>query len=186
MIRFAFFALALAMPAAAQQVPDRAAAERELFGARNSDLVILRQPFLSDTDLATLQQMPKLAQLTYYGALAAAPSEGLQSEATRGAFNYHSIAAARAAALRDCDRARAAGAACAIVAEIRPRRFRDGRSLTLSQAATRALTGRDWRRAGRDAALAISPSSGAWGLGAGPAAAIAACGVADCTLAVAD
>ncbi|SFJ61433.1 hypothetical protein [Jannaschia pohangensis] len=189
MIRSALIALMLtSMPTLAQQVPDQSAAKRLLFGTRGATVQIVAQPFLSQADIATLGQMPKVAQLDYYGAMAAAPSEGLQSEATRGAFNYHTIEAARAAAVEGCNAARAGGPACVIIAEILPRQYQTGRALTLSQAATKAVDGRDFGRAGREAALAISPTTGAWGLGNGRAAAVAACaakGARDCEVAVA-
>lgn len=180
---FALLALTAAPLAHAQQVPDQATAKRLLFPTRNAQMVVVRQPFLSDADIATLQEMPKVAQLKYYGALAADPAQGLQSEATRGAFNFHSIEAARAAALSGC------GSSCLIVAEIRPRNYEDGRPLTLNQDASKAVDGRDFSRAGTDAALAVSPSTGAWGLGSGGQAAVATCaakGARDCEVAVAN
>ncbi|MEM7641738.1 MAG: 5-aminolevulic acid synthase [Pseudomonadota bacterium] len=184
MIRSALIALAMALPAAAQTVPDRAAARDMLFDTRGVDLIVTAHSFLSDLDIATLQQMPQVMQLKYYGALAVPPAEGLRSEAARGAFNYHSPDAARRAALTDCDGAKSGGAACVIVADIRPRGWQAGRPLTLNQDATDAVRGRAFRRAGRAAALAVSPSTGQWGLADGPAAAIAECGVEDCVVAV--
>ncbi|CTQ34300.1 hypothetical protein [Jannaschia rubra] len=185
MIRATLLSLTLALtaplPAAAQGVPDQASAKRMLFATRNAQLLIVRQPFLSEADLATLREMPKVAQLKYYGAMAANPAEGLQSESTRGAFNFHSVEEARAAALRAC------GQGCVVVAEVRPRGYQDGRPLTLSQDASRTVAGRDFGRAGTNAALAISPSTGAWALGDGAQAAVAACaakGAGDCKTAV--
>ncbi len=183
-----FTALLAAMPAFAQDVPDRDTARDLLFGTRNADIAIIRQDFLSEADLATLQQMPQVAQLNYYGAMAAAPADGLQAEATQGAFNFHSLEAARAAAIAACNGARTGGPACVVVAEIRPRDFEPGRSLTLSQDASRAVTGRDLRRAGPDGRLAISASTGFWAVGDDEDAALAACsaqGASDCEIAVA-
>ncbi|GIT91783.1 hypothetical protein JANAI62_22400 [Jannaschia pagri] len=188
MIRAALMSLVIACPAMAQEVPNQAQAKRDLFGTRTSTLEVTPQPFLSDLDLATLREMPKLASLKYYGALAVDPDAGLQNEASTGAFNYHSLEAARAAAVEGCS-AKAGGRSCVVVAEITPRRFREGRSLTLSQDASRAVAGRDFRRAGANAALALSPSTGAWGLGDGGDAALAACaagGARDCEVAVAN
>ncbi|WP_371153631.1 5-aminolevulic acid synthase [Jannaschia sp. 2305UL9-9] len=181
-------AMSLAMPASAQDVPDQRTAKRELFGTRNSDMSILQHPSLSDLDLATLREMPRLASLKYYGALAIAPDAGLQADTSTGAFNYHSLQAARAAAVAGCNDKRSGGAACVVVAEVTPRRYEAGRALTLSQDASRAVDGRDFGRAGANAALAISPGTGAWGLGDGGAAAISTCaasGAGDCTVAVA-
>ncbi len=151
--------LPAALPAVAQQVPDQATAKRMLFSTRNSQIVITRQPFLSAADLATLQKMPKVAELKYYGALAASPAEGLQSAQTRGAFNFHSIEDARAAALSGC------GASCVLVAEIYPRRYQPGRPLTLSQDASRIVNGRDFRRAGAECRPGDQPGDRRMGSG---------------------
>lgn len=180
--------LLTATSAFAQDVPDRNAARDMLFGTRNADIAIIRQDFLSEADLATLQQLPQVAQLKYYGAMAAAPAEGLQSETTQGAFNFHSLEAARAAAIAACNDARSGGPTCVTIAEIRPRNFEPGRSLTLSQDASRAVTGRDLRSAGPDGRLAISAATGFWAVGDGAEAALAACsaqGASDCEIAVA-
>lgn len=172
--------LALTGMATAQPV-DRDTARAQLFDAKGAQVAVIRQPFLTDADVATLQAMPQVAQLNYYGALAAHPDDGFQSERTRGAFNFHSLGEARAAALSAC------GAGCVLVAEIRPRGFAEGRSLTLNQDATRAVTTRAFRRAGRDATVAISRSTGAWGLGNGAVEAVGTCaaqGARDCEVAV--
>ena len=172
-------ALAAPAPAAAQASITQAEARAQLFDARRTQVAIVRQPFLSEADIATLQALPQAAQLDYYGALAVDPAQGLQGDRARGAFNFHSPEAARAAALSGC------GAGCVVVAEIRPRDFVDGRALTLNQGATRAVAGRALGRAG--GTLAISDATGAFGLGEGATAAVAACaagGATDCRVAV--
>ncbi|SDZ38856.1 hypothetical protein SAMN05444004_112111 [Jannaschia faecimaris] len=181
MLRALFTLLALSLPATAQTVPDQATAKRELFDTRGAQVVATAHDFLTEADFATLQALPKVAQLKYYGAMAAHPPSGLQSERTQGAFNFHSVEAARAAALRTC------GRGCVIVADIVPRGYRPGRSLTLNQDASRAVDGRDFRRAGPNATLAISEETGAWALGDGGSAALATCaarGARDCVVAV--
>lgn len=184
----AFVVACLTVPGVAQQVLDQSTAKRQLFGTRNSDLTVVPQPSLSELDEATLKEMPRLASLQYYGALAIDPSVGLQNEASTGAFNYHSLEAARGAAVDGCSAKRSGTDACVIVAEVTPRRYQAGRTFTLSQDASRAVNGRDFGRAGRDAALAISSGTGSWGLGDGEEAAVAACavsGASDCTIVVA-
>ena len=185
----AALALTAALPALAQEVPDQRAAKGQLFGTRGSEIAVYPHAFLSEVDVKTLQAMPKVAGLKYYGALAAAPAAGLQHEASTGAFNYHSVESAREAAIAGCNAKRPGGAACVIVAEVLPRRYEAGRALTLNQDASAAVDGREFGRAGPDAALAISLSTGSWGLGNGAEAAIAACaasaGAGDCVLAVA-
>ncbi|CTQ50948.1 hypothetical protein [Jannaschia donghaensis] len=182
MIRTALLALTtLTLPAAAQTVPDQDAAKRLLFDTRGAQVAVLRHGFMSDADVTTLQALPEVAQLKYYGAMAAHPDEGIQAERTRGAFNFHSIDQARAAALSGC------GSGCVVIAEILPRRYEAGRALTLNQDASKVVTGRDFTRAGTDAALAISPSTGGWGIGNGEQAAVATCaaaGARDCAVAV--
>lgn len=188
MIRTALICLLTATPVLAQDLPDQGAAKRLLFSTRNSTITVLPQPFLAAEDIAALEAMPKVAGLKYYGALAAAPNAGLQAETSTGAFNYHSLDAARKAAVAGCDAKRSGGASCVVVAEVTPRNYQDGRALTLSQDASAVVSGRDFRRAGSNATLAISPSSGSWGLGDGSAAAIATCaasGARDCEAVVA-
>ncbi|MEL6585153.1 MAG: 5-aminolevulic acid synthase [Pseudomonadota bacterium] len=166
---------------------DQGTAKGHLFGTRGATVSVQPHGFLSDADVATLQAMPQVATLKYYGALAVAPDLGLQAETSTGAFNYHSIDAARQAAMAGCNAKRRSGSPCVVVADILPRRYQAGRPLTLSQDASEAVNGRQFRRTGRDAALAISPSSGAWGLRDGGAAALASCaanGATDCQLVV--
>ena len=167
------------MPAAAQAVATEAQARSQLFDTRRTQVAIVRHPFLTGADVATLQALPQAAQLDYYGALAVDPAQGLEGDRARGAFNFHSPEAARAAALSGC------GAGCVVVAEIRPRDYAPGRPFSLNQAASRAVEGRALGRGG--GTLAISPSTGAWGLGEGGPAAVAACtraGGPDCRVAV--
>lgn len=161
---------ALTLPAAAQSLPGQSAARAQLFDTRRTQVAITRHPFMTETDIATLQALPEVAQINYYGALAVDPAQGLQGDRARGAFNFHSPEAARAAALSGC------GAGCVIVAEIRPRDFADGRPFMLNQDASRAVASRALSRAG--GTLAISPTTGAWGMGDGADAAVASCAAA--------
>ncbi|MGQ0567616.1 MAG: DUF4189 domain-containing protein [Gemmobacter sp.] len=125
----------------------------------------------------------------YYGAIAFSPDEGIMVEATVAAVNHHSVEAAEAAALRDCNAKRTGEAVCAVVVVLRPDGW-EARPLQLSQAATEALR-KEYGRSG-PRAMAVSPSTGTYGIGAGDgagAAAIAACakaGAEDCTVVVAD
>lgn len=179
----------VAQGASAQTALTAAQARDQLFDGGGSVLVVQdAATFLSETDRATLRAMPRVAELKYYGALAAAPASGLTSDATTGAFNFHSVAEARAAALRGCEARRAGGPACQIVADVVPRGYRPGRAASLNQDATGAVQGRSLARSGGH--LAASASTGAWGLGADDRAAVSACrqggGAADCTVVVRD
>ncbi|MBN2905941.1 MAG: 5-aminolevulic acid synthase [Rhodobacteraceae bacterium] len=180
-------ALGLAGMALAEPVSGKAAREL-VFKSDAVEVVIAPVPGLSEQDIAALRFAA--AQQPYYSAIAMAPSEGLLSEATLAAQNFHDPDAARAAALRGCDSARKGGAPCVIAAEIRPEGWQP-RALSLSAAATEALQ-EDYGRGRGEKALAISPGTGKWavqkGADAGPAA-LAACatqGATDCQLAVAD
>lgn len=127
----------------------------------------------------------------YYAAVAFAPSLGLMSEATVMAANHHSVDAARTAALAECG-ARASGVgACVIAMEVRPAGW-EARALQLSSDATEAFD-RDFATGRGPRALAISTSTGLWGLGQGAdagAEALSACqgtsDAGDCAVAIID
>jgi len=182
--------LAIAGPALAQEQPNLRQARRMIFaedGAVQGE--VIPHPSLSATDLAILEQLVPTQK--YYAAVAIAPDLGLMSEATIAAANYHDEDNARAAALAACDAARlagaedaeadeaAAGAECAVVLVIRPEGWEPGRALQLNSDASAALRG-DYRRLGRPRVMAISDSTGNWGMAADDAAAFAACGETDC------
>lgn len=171
-----------AMPSHAQQ--SAAAARDALFGPR-ATLSIQGHAFLSDRDIATIRQMPQVTQLKYYGAMAAAPEAGFAAEATTGAFGFHDLDTARRAALRGCEERRAGGAPCVIVVDVVPRGYAPGRALTLSQDASAAVRGGVLREAG--GTMAASRSTGAFGVGADSASAVAACaggGAGDCAVVI--
>ena len=172
--------------ALAEPVSGRAAKDA-LFSARKSEVVMAPAPFLSDSDARLLASV--VADQPYYGAVAVAPDEGLASEATFAAANHHSVEAAVKAALAACNAKRKGGRPCAIVGNIRPEGWQP-RGFGLSADATKGFRDDYGSRGSR--ALAISPSTGRWGLGKGDRAAsdaLAACGkggAGDCQLAVAD
>ena len=172
-----------ACPAVAQQSRD--AARGQLFDGR-ATLSIQRHAFLTDRDIATMREIPNVAQIKYYGAFAAAPDAGFAAEETTAAFNFHDLESARRAALRGCEARRSGGAPCVVAADVVPRGYAPGRSLTLSQDASAAVRGRALRQGG--GTLAASPSTGLFGIGADDGAAVAACrnagGAADCAVAV--
>jgi hypothetical protein len=120
----------------------------------------------------------------YYAAIAISPDEGLMSEATVAAANHHTLDAAAAAALADCNGKKSGATECAIVAVVRPEGW-EARPLQLSSSATEDFA----NYAG--GALAISALSGAWGIGGSADEAIAACAVkteaaTDCAVAISD
>jgi hypothetical protein len=163
-------------------------AKKALFSGSKLEVEVQKQPFLTDDQAKILGSVA--SQQPYYGAIAVSPDEGLMSEATIAAANYHTVEAASIAALAGCDAARKGSASCVIVAIVRPKGW-EARPLQLSSDATEAFR-KDYRGAG--GALAVSASTGTWGMAKGANAAesaIAACaakltGFNDCSVVVAD
>jgi hypothetical protein len=167
---------------------DGKAAKKALFAAAGASVQVMKQAFLADDQAQILGSVAM--QQPYYGAIAVSPDEGLMSEATIAAANYHSVEAASAAAAAECDAARKGAAPCVIVAVVRPKGW-EARPLQLSADATAAFR-KDY--GGKGGALAVSAGTGAWGMAKGKGAAevaVAACaaklsGPNDCTVVVAD
>ena len=171
-------AFAIAAPALAQELPNLREARRLVFaedGAVEGEVIL--HDSLSETDVAILNQLVETQ--AYYAAIAIAPEMGLASEATIAAANYHDEANARTAALAACNEARTSGPACVVVLVIRPEGWEPDRPLQLSTDATAALRG-DFRRLGRNRVMAISDTTGQWGIGSDLTEALAACGETDC------
>ena len=171
-------AFAIAAPALAQELPNLREARRLVFaedGAVEGE--VNPHDSLSETDVAILNQLVETQ--AYYAAIAIAPEMGLASEATIAAANYHDEANARTAALAACNEARTSGPACVVVLVIRPEGWEPDRPLQLSTDATAALRG-DFRRLGRNRVMAISDTTGQWGIGSDLTEALAACGETDC------
>ncbi|ARE38524.1 5-aminolevulic acid synthase isozyme [Rhodovulum sp. P5] len=184
----AALALCLASVAGAEPV-DGKTARKLVFGTKKVEVRIVPYDFLSEQDRKALVFAGK--RQAYYAAIAVAPSEGLVSNATLAATNFHDVASARRAALAQCDSVRKGGKPCVIAAEVVPKGWTD-RPLTLSAAATAGLR-KEYGRGGGEKALAISPMTGKWAVqkGAGAAAsALSACGAhpgaTDCRVVVAD
>ncbi|MFC2969836.1 5-aminolevulic acid synthase [Acidimangrovimonas pyrenivorans] len=181
-------ALAVAASAGMEDGPvDGSTAAKQLFAPGAAKVTLLAQDFLSAKDRRVIRQVAKTQK--YYGAIAASPSDGLLAQATVAAADYHSVKSATLAALRTCNERRSGAQACVIVAQILPKKWAD-HPLTLSADATAAFDG-DYRKARNPKALAISPTSGAWGIGTGNGAAdsaVEACagkgGAVDCRVVV--
>lgn len=177
-------ALMLAAPVAAETLTG-SKAKKQLFAADKSETVLVDPSPLPADQGALLAQVG--ATQPYYGAIAISPDEGLMVEATVAAANYHSIEAAAAAATADCDSKRKGATACVVVAYIQPKGWKP-REVQLSNDATKGFKEGYPRKGG---ALAVSQLSGAWGVGEGAEAAIAACAAkspkaTDCTVIIAD
>ena len=161
-------------------------AKKVLFAPLKAEVEILKSAGLSKNDAKALK-MVGIGQ-PYFGAIAISPDEGLMSEATVAAANYHDTDAASAAALTECNAKKKGKAECVVAALIRPKGWKD-RGFQMSSDATEGFKNGYDAKAG---AMAISRSTGGWGLGEGAAAtdaAIAACLIKapkakDCTVAI--
>lgn len=126
----------------------------------------------------------------YFAAMAFAPDQGILSEPTVLAANYHSRETAHAAALAQCNALRSGGTQCTLALEVRPAGW-ESRALHLSADATEAFGG-SFSQAPSPRAFAISDATAAWGTGQGNGAvetAVAACaegGATDCRVVIAD
>jgi hypothetical protein len=183
MISLALAGAALALPVRAEPL-GAAEARAMLFDNRGADVELLDIAGLSAADESGLL-MVSGAQ-PYYGAIALSPDEGLMSEATIAAARFHDTDAASAAALKACEARRQGATPCQVVALIRPKDW-EARALQLSAEATAAFV--EGFTAG--SALAISRSTGQWGIADGAEAAVAACAAkapdaGDCSVVVQD
>lgn len=179
-----------ALPALAGPIP-AAEAGNQLYHPEHVEVVRYDAQGLSDQEVQILASVAQGQK--YYAAVAFAPADGLMSEATVMAANHHTVAAARTAALTECEERRSAAGRCVIVLEVRPAGWQ-AQDLQLSADATAAF-GADYATAPGPAALAVSPATGLWGLGGGENAAseaLAACADAgqepatDCMVVIAD
>ena len=144
------------------------AAKKALFSGMAVAVQVMKQSFLVDNQAEILGSVA--SQQPYYGAIAVSPNEGLMSEATVAAANYHSVEAASVAAMAGCDAARKGKDPCIIVALVRPEGW-EARPIQMSADATAAFR-KDY--GGKGAALAVSATTGTWGMAKGENAADAA------------
>ncbi len=177
-------AVCVTAPVLAQDLPNLRDARRLVFAERGEvEGEVIPHESLSEGEIAILNQI--VATQRYYAAVAIAPGQGLASEATMAAANYHDEENARRVALDGCNSARTGGDECVVVLVIRPEGWEPGRDLQLNTDATAALRG-DFRRMGRPRVMAISDLTGLWGIGETEDVAIAACAQDDCRAVVID
>jgi len=169
---------ATCVAAMAEPVSGRTA-QGELFDTSGIGLQLARG--LSDKQRATIKALiPLIEQQTatkakFYGALAYAPDEGLVSEALQGAFNFHTVEAADAAAVTACSAAKkSTSGACKVAARILPPGYQK-RALSMSLDATRGFFDRYIPATGAKV-FAISRLTGAWAMAPSEQGALAACG----------
>jgi hypothetical protein len=167
------FALALFLASANLVTPGLAepiagkAAKKLLFAPVKAEVEILAEAGLPQ-DMADALVMVGEGQ-PYYGAVAIAPEEGLMSEATVAAANFHDTTAAGVAALAECNAKKKTASDCVLAAYIRPKGWAEA-GLSLSSDATAAFKDYDMKTG----ALAVSVSTGAFGMAEGEGAGEAA------------
>jgi hypothetical protein len=142
-------------------------AKKQLFAPVKAEVEVLATAGLADDQIAVLKLVAE-AQ-AYYGAVAVAPDEGLMSEATVAAANFHDTASAEAVALAECNAKKKSASDCMVAAYVRPKGWKEG-AFQLSSDATAAFKDYDMKAG----AMAISVVTGAFGLAAGDGAAEAA------------
>ena len=171
-----------------------AQARRDLFSPKGAEVQVMKVPGFGKKEDEILRTVGKSQK--YYGAIAVSPGDGLVNEATVAAANFHEIAPAEKAALAACTQRKKAKAACVVAARILPNGYKPGRGLQLSADATQ-LFDAEYVSAKGPKALAISRSTGLFGLGLGAGAAqkaVAACrakaqqgqNVADCAVVISE
>lgn len=182
-------ATALSAPVAEAQTMSGDAARQMLYRPDRAEVAIYPDPALDEQGRTILTQI--LRDQKYYAAVAMAPDEGIMSEALIAAANYHDVGTARSAALDQCNARRTGGRACVIIMELRPAGWQ-ARDLQMNVDATEAFNDSYMRTRG-SRAMAVSRSSGQWGIGTGrdaSAGAVAACEAmgpaTDCRVVVAD
>jgi len=167
-------------------------AKRMLFSPKAGEFVVVPQSFLSENDVTALKlmaDMPEFRAVLYYGAVAASPKQGLAHKATVATANHHSLKAAQAQAIRECNALSGGGPACLMVAYVVPRKYSE-QPLQLSTSATTAFR-KTYLKGRGEKALAISPSTGGYAIAKGNGAArkaLANCnnGANDCMIVVQD
>ena len=179
-------ALVLAAPATAE-VLDTKAARAPLFSVKGHSVQVSGK--LSETDRKTVVGViPLMARqlnqpVRYYASIAYSPDDGLVHEALQAAMNHHSVAAADAAAIQACNKAKSRGArSCQVAARIVPKGYKP-RALTLSVEATAGFD-KVFRKSRGAQSFAISEATGAWGMGQDDQAALRRCGVRDCEIVI--
>ena len=150
-----------------------AAAKAMLYPAGSAQVQIVSGAPITKDEATLLAGV--VAQQPYFGAVAISPDEKLlESKATIAVANFHSSEAAASEALRQCNALRTGETACVVVIYIRPKGW-EKRPLSLSSEATAGFGANYPVTKG---AMAISATTGAWGIASGSGAgeaAMAAC-----------
>ncbi len=170
-------ALVFAAPVSAEALSGDQA-RKQLFSLKGYEIRLSSS--LTAMDKAIVKGIiPLMAQqlrqpVRYYMAIAYSPDDGLVHDSIQAAMNYHTPAAAGAAAVAACNSLKSSGTqGCKVAAQVVPSGYGD-RGLTLSVDATAGFD-RKYRKMKRPKAFAISRSSGAWSIAGSDATALSAC-----------
>ncbi|GEM_PF-1612162 len=147
----------------AQGVPHARQVARQLYrtGKGKAEVQILRPDLIPAALLPAIKAAGQIQK--YYEAMAVSPDEGLEAGSAFQAINYHSVAAAEAAAISGCSsKKKKQSSDCVIVARFVPKGYKGPSAFSLSMNATKVFR-KKYRFAGRNKAFAISPASGNWG-----------------------
>lgn len=161
-------ALTLTGPLHAEAVTGKAAGKL-IFATDKAEVKFLAGIDLPDEQVNAVRSV--LAAQPYYGAMAMSPDEGLMSDSTVATANFHSVEAAGAAAVAQCNDKKTGATPCVLVAVVQPKSWK-ARALQLSSEATAGF------KTGYPAvggALSISTATGVWGMGQNAGAALGAC-----------
>lgn len=153
----------LSCAAGAEQISGKEA-KKMLFAPVKAEVEIMPEAGLPEDQAKILASVGE-GQL-YYGAIAIAPEEGLMSEATVAAANFHDTASASVAVLAECNAKKKSAKDCVIAALIRPKGWKEV-GFSLSSDATAAFKDYDMKTG----AMAVSMLTGAFGTAAGEGAA---------------
>jgi hypothetical protein len=190
MIAAAALALGAAAPQASAQPVDGKTAKRMLFSTRGAEAQLANVDFMDDAVAKALRAVAN--QIPYYGAIAVSPGEPASSNLMSTMANYHSVDAASAAALANCNSRRTSGKPCVVIAVITPKKYKP-QPLTMSVQATQAFNG-NYRKMKAPKGMAISEKAGVFGFDRGDggralarcSAAAAERGASDCRLVISD
>lgn len=166
LVALCLLSAAFAAPTLAEPISGKAA-KKLLFAPVKAEVEILAEAGLAQ-DMADALAMVGEGQ-PYYGAVAIAPEEGLMSEATVAAANFHDTTSAGVAALAECNAKKTTEKDCVLAAYIRPKGWEEA-GFSLSSDATVAF--KDYDR--KTGAFAVSISTGAFGMASGNGAGDAA------------
>ncbi|MFT7309583.1 MAG: hypothetical protein ACI853_000062 [Paracoccaceae bacterium] len=184
------FAAGLVTGAASAEPVDTKAAREALFTGKGRSVTIFAPDFLDEDVLKAVKAYA--GKFDYYAAFAVSQGDPADTGSAVGLSNFHSVQAARDAALVACNARRTTGAACIVIAVTTPKRYTP-QPVELSAEASEAFR-KQYRKLDPPKAFAASPVTGAWAIERGDGgralsgcnARAAAKGARDCAIVIFD